>query len=118
MFPLFSKELPSSASELERALNESLRRVFTGVSSPVSIRDKAYPQIASIEINLDRAQLRANAPRPPSMTGASKPAIVVDEMKISADDVSAGPAAANLRLQASGLEFNQGRDANGEIVLL
>jgi hypothetical protein len=118
MFPLFSSEMPSNADELERLLNESLGRLFTGVANPVAVTDKTFPNLAAIRIKLDGARLRGNPQRPPRAVGETSPAIAADEMQIDARDVSIGPAAANLRLRASGLEFNQSKDADGEIVLL
>jgi hypothetical protein len=118
MFPLFRNEMPSSASELEQALNGSLTRLFSGVTDPVSVRDQTYPQLSSIDIALDGAQLRTNAPRPPKLNANAKPALDVAEMNISANDICVGPATANLRLRAADVQLQQTRDASGEIVLL
>ncbi len=77
MFPLFTNIMPESAKDLERLLNESLQRLFTGVDRPVSVRDKSYPQLAKIQITLDRAQLRADPPPPPTVSGKGKPGLDV-----------------------------------------
>src|SRR5438309_8015375 len=118
MFPLFTNELPSSASELERTLNDAITRLFSGVTNPVAVQDKSYPELAAIEIELDRAQLRGNPPRPPRLSGAAQPAISADALNISGNQVSLGPATASLQLRAKGVQLQQTRDANGEIVLL
>lgn len=118
MFPLFRNEMPSSASELELALNATFARLFSGVTNPVSVRDDSYPQLGGIEITLDRAQLRADAPRPAKTNAATQPALQIAEMKINANEISLGPATADLRLHANDVQLQQTRDANGEIILL
>ena len=118
MLPLFTRSLPTTASELERLLNESIERLFTRVEKAVSVRDKGYPQLAGITINLDRAQLRPDPPRPPSGLGKSSRGVSVDAFQLSGDNISAGPAALSLRLKASSVELAQAKDARGEVVLL
>ena len=118
MFPLFTDTLPKSATALERLLNESVRRLFTGVDQPVSVRDKTYPQLTAIDINLDGAQLRPDPPRPPAGVKKGSPAVKVDRFELHGNDISAGPAALSLRLTASGVELHQAKDGSGEVVLL
>lgn len=118
MFPLFTKVMPASATELERALNATIDRLFTGVTQPVTVRDKAYPQLTEIRIVLDRAQLRANPQGPPRVTGPGAPALTVERMEIEANALTIGPATGRLRLQARDVQLHQGEDATGERVLL
>ena len=118
MFPLFTSTLPKNAPELERLLNESVRRLFTGVDQPVSVHDKNYPQLTSIAISLDRAQLRSDPPKPPAGIKKGSPAFEVEQLKLSGDDISAGPAALSLRVDARGVQLHQAKDASGDMVLL
>jgi hypothetical protein len=118
MFPLFTDLLPANASELQRLLHQGLERLFSGLREPVAVADKSYPNLASITIKLDRAQLRPDPPPPPSVSGKASPAFIVDRLQLSGADISAGPAALSLRLDARAVELQQGRDANRNVVLL
>ena len=117
MFPLKATNLPSSAEALERLLNESLRRVFEVEVNPVSVRDASYPNLAEIDIALDRARLRPDSPRPQLISGETSPAIHADSLAVHASALSLGPATVDLSLSARSLHLNQGKDSNGEIVL-
>lgn len=118
MFPLFTDRMPSNAADLQRALNATIERLFAGVTNPVSVRDKNYPQLAALEVELNGAELRPNALRPPTISGATKPALEVAELNLSANEVSIGPAALNLQIHARDVQLHEAHDAKKEIVLV
>ncbi|HEV2839826.1 MAG TPA: hypothetical protein VGW39_00735 [Chthoniobacterales bacterium] len=117
MFPLKTTALPSSAAALERLLNESLRRVFDVEIDPVTIRDDAYPNLAEINIALDRARLRPDPPRPQLISGKTSPAFQVGQLAVRGSALSIGPATVDLALSARAVRLGQGKDSNDEIVL-
>jgi hypothetical protein len=117
MFPLFTTSFPSSASDLERLLNESLQRIFVTGSDPVTIIDHSYPHLDAINISLDGARLRGESPHPLTPSGIS-PAFEVDQFTLRASPLSLGPAAIDLSLSARDVRLGRGNDANGQIVLL
>lgn len=117
MFPLHTATLPSSASDLERLLNESLQRVFETESKPVVVRDLSYPHLEAINISLDGAQLRSDPPHPPVSSSKAAPALEVDRLVISASPLSLGPASIDLALSARDVQFGQAKDSNGQILL-
>lgn len=118
MFPLYSKSFPADAIALASVLNDSLKRAFSGAANPVSVRDDAYPKLAEIRITLDGAELRANPPRPPVVSGSGKPALHLAELHIHGNELSIGPGIADLRLGARDVRLNQVSDAKGDIVLV
>jgi hypothetical protein len=117
VFPLYTTDFPSSASDLERLLNHSLQRIFAIEAAPVSIRDASYPHLEEIRISLDGARLRSNPPRPPSICGQISPALQVDRLSLSALALSIGPAPIDLSLSARTINFVQGKDSDEQVVL-
>ena len=118
MFPLYTKKLPADAADLAVVLNESVNRIFSGVETPVKVRDKGYPHLAEIKIALDGAELRSDPPSPPSTKGKSSPALQVDKLHLKAAGITLGPAVADLRLEARDVLLHQAKDKAGEIVLV
>ena len=118
MFPLHSRTFPASAPDLARLLSESVRALFIVRDDPVRIQETAYPELASLHLCLDHAELRPNPPRPPEVTGDSVPALSVAELQLTASQLSIGPATGDLRLIARNVDFDYARDSAGEIVLL
>jgi hypothetical protein len=118
MFPLYQKELPASGDDLAATLEASLRRVVVASGRIVSILENAYPDLAEIAINLDGAQLRVNAPRPSLAADDSATAISVDRLTLTGRQLSVGRASLDLDLNAQDIVFRQGRDKNGDVVLL
>ncbi len=118
MFPLFTDVLPKTAPELERRLNESLTRLFSGVDQPVAVTDRSYPELAELCITLDGAELRRDAPRPPRLPASGSTALAVDALRLSAREIAIGPARASLRLTAENVQLHEARDPSGEILLL
>jgi hypothetical protein len=118
MFPLNATALPSSAETLGRLLDESLRGIFLTKADPVAIRAAAYPHLEELRIALDGAALRDSPPPPPSISGATTPALEIDSLKINAARLSAGPAVVDLSLSAQNVILHQAPDSAGKIVLL
>ena len=118
MFPLFTKQFPKNAIDLASLLNDSVKRLFANAANPVTIRDKAYPQIDEVRITLDGAELQPDPPRPPAVKGASSPALHLKELHINGSDLVIGPAIADLRLGARDVRLEQAKDGKGEIVLI
>ena len=117
MFPLLTQTFPSSAAELENLLNESLRQVLTTREKPVRVVGEKFPALQEIAIDLDRAQVRRDAPPPPRPVGETALALQVERFELKGSDVVVGPAAINLGLRADAVVLNQARDARNEIIL-
>jgi len=117
MFPLHTATFPSSASDLERLLNESLQQGFDTDSPPVAVHDQSYPHLESIAVSLDGARLRPDTPPPPLASGETTPGLEIDQFTLSASPLSLGPVALDLSLTARGVQLRQGTDAEGQIVL-
>jgi hypothetical protein len=117
MFPLATANLPSSASDLERLLNESLQRVFVAEFDPVTVLDYSYPHLEAINISLDGARLRASPPHPPVSSGKASPALEVDQLVLRASPLSLGPASVDVAISARDVQLGQAKDSNGEILL-
>ena len=117
MFPLYTANFPSSASDLERLLNESLQRVFVAESDPVTVRGHSYPHLEAINISLDGARLRADPPGPPASSGKTSPALEIDQLILSASPLFLGPAAVNLSLTAHQVQLGQSKNSDDHIVL-
>ena len=117
MFPLHTATFPSSASDLERLLNESLQRIFVAESDPVTVREHSYPHLGAISISLDGARLRADPPRPPVISGKTSPALEIDQLTLSASPLSLGPASIDLTVSARDVQLGQAKDSNGQILL-
>ncbi len=118
MFPLYAKKFPDNADDLTSLLNESVTQIFSGVDVPVTLRDKKYPHLSEIKITLDGATLRSDPPSPPSIKGKSSPALELDKLHLGASQITLGPAVADLRLDARGVQLHQAKDKSGEIVLV
>jgi hypothetical protein len=117
MLPLFTAAFPSSASELERLLNESLQRVFVAGPNPVTVREHSYPHLESIAVLLDGARVRVDPPRPPVISGKTSPALETDHLTLTASPLLLGAARVSLALSARQVQFSQGKDSNDQIVL-
>jgi hypothetical protein len=118
MFPLKTAKFPTNAADFARALNDSLRTVFSVAQEPVAIRDLAYPHLAAIEVSLDGAKLRGTPPPPPSLKTPSGPALTVDSLSAGGRGMTVGPAAIDFFLTATGVELHQAEDSAGQIVLV
>jgi hypothetical protein len=118
MFPLSTANFPPNAADLARALNDSLRALFTVAQEPVTIRDLSYPHLAELDLSLDGAELRGRPPGPPSLATAPAPALTVDSFSAGGRGMSVGPAAIDFSLTATGVELHRASDQAGQIVLV
>lgn len=119
MFPLRRQSLPADSEALREALEESLRQVFTPAGRMVAIEEKAYPELAAIRISLDRAQAgdRPQNRLAPAV-GAVEPALLINHLEIAGRPLLVGKAAADLSCTARDVHIGQGRDKDGNVLLL
>jgi len=117
MFSIHTATFPSSASDLERLLNESLERIFVAQSRPVAVRADSYPHLEAITVSLDGARLRADSTQPAPVSGETSPALEIDRFTLTASPLSLGPVAIDLSLAASDVQLRRGKDANDQIAL-
>ena len=118
MFPLKTTAFPTNAADLSRRLNESLRELFQLSNDPVTIREVAYPHLASLIVALDGAQLRGQPPPVPFPAGDTTPALTVDSFTAGGSRISVGPAAIEFALEAQHLELHRGTDPDGKLILV
>jgi hypothetical protein len=118
MFPLDTATFPSTSAELTNELNTSLRRHFHLPRDPVTIQELSYPHLASIEVSLDRADLKGRPPDVPEARGDAVPALKVDSFTASGAGLAVGPAAIDFRLEAEGVDLHRALDAKGNVLLL
>jgi hypothetical protein len=118
MFPLKTDTLPANASDLARHLNESLREHLELRNDPVTVREIAYPHLASLTVSLDNAHLRGQPPAVPSLEGKPTPALTVDSFTARGSSMSVGPATIDFSLEAEQLDLHRANDTHGKVVLL
>lgn len=119
MFPLHTKTFPPDAAALRDALEESLRRVVSAQSQIVTVEDKSYPELEAIRVSVDRARTIWRTPPPPILAaGPTEPALRVGYFEISGRPIMVERAAIDLACTARDLQIGQGRDANGNLVLV
>lgn len=118
MFPLNTAHFPPNAADLARAINDSLRSLFTVGRDPVTVRDLAYPHLAALDVSLDGAQLPERPPAPPTLATPASPALTVDSFNAGGRGMSVGPAAIDFALTATSVELHQAKDTAGLIVLV
>jgi hypothetical protein len=118
MFPLSTKTFPSDAAALRDALEESLRRVVTAQSQIVTVEDKSYPELQAIRVSVDRARTTWRTPAPMRPLGLIEPALRVENFEISGRPIMVERAAIELACTARDVQIGQGRDANGNLILV
>jgi hypothetical protein len=116
MFLLSKPTLPSSAESLQRAMEESLRRVVTSGREMVSVEDKSYPELSAIRISLDGATI-TDRPMLLKAVAAVEPALDVEEFEISGSPLRVQGTAVNLSCRARDVLIGQGRDRDGNLLL-
>ena len=117
MFPLYEKELPATATDLALALKASLQRSLQVPGDPVTVREKVYPDLVEILIDLSGAKVRLNAPRPAFPAGKGEPAITAQHFALKAQPLSVGEAALNLVIDAYEIILHQSSDSAGNLFL-
>ena len=119
MFPLSSKNFPPDAEALRVALEESLRRVVTPAAPMVMIEGNGYPDLAAIRISLDGAEAGERPPpRPAPPVGPVAPGLRVSHFEISGRPILVQRAKVDLSCAARDVCLGQGRDGDGDILLL
>jgi hypothetical protein len=123
MFPLSGKKFPTSSEELDEAITAALTDVFTvdGDEADVVIIEGGgkFPALKTVTIDLDGASVTARKPPPkPIGTGKRQPGPKVDKLQLSAAPIRYEQAKLNLKLTASGLQFEFDRDKKGNPLLV
>lgn len=119
MFPLPGKTFATDSEALRVALEESLRRFVRPAGSIVMLEEKKYPELAALRLSLDGATLEERPRRRPAPSvGALEPALRVARFTISAQPILVHGAQIGLTCTARDVRFNQGRDAEGNLLLL
>ncbi|HYO08962.1 MAG TPA: hypothetical protein VER17_08310 [Tepidisphaeraceae bacterium] len=122
MFPLAGKQFPTSAEDLQSAIDDALAEVFTlpGKSGGVSIGGAGkFPAIKTVTIDLDGATVSASKPPPkPLGTGKREPGPRVEKLELTAQPIKYEQAKLNLKVNATGLKFDFDRDKKGKPLLV
>lgn len=118
MFPLLTRTLPSDTNGLREALEQSLRRVLTPSGPMVTVEEKQYPELATLRLSLDRAEAGDRPPRPKAPVGRVEPALQVEHFEISGRPIFLQGATVNLACTAKEVRIGQGRDEDGNLLLL
>jgi hypothetical protein len=117
MFPLFQKELPTSATQLAAALGTGLRHAMDISGDPIVVRAKAYPELEEIAVDLSGARIRIDAPRPRFPVGEGERVFTVRHFVLRAHPLSFGGAAIDLDVEANSLVLHENRDSDDNIFL-
>ena len=123
MFPLTTKNFPTTGDDLAAAINDALAEVFDvrNRAGAVSVGGSGkFPTIKTVTIDLDGAQVSATKP-PPKPIGTGKkrePGPRVDKLELSAQPIQYEKAKLNLKVSATGLKFDFDRDKKGKAVLV
>jgi hypothetical protein len=118
MFPLFSERFPANADELRQMLEQSLRQFVDTDNDIVSVREKTFPELCELRLNLDGARLQSSAPRPSGVSGETTPAFRVEHFELSASGISVEEAPIDLLVHATNLQLHQGCGRDGKVVLV
>lgn len=119
MFPLQSKVLPPNAAALRDALEDGLRRVVHPAGPMVTVEEKQYPELTALRVSLDGANAGERPPsRPLPAVGAVEPGLRVAHFEISGRPILVQGAKVDLSCSARDVQIGQGRDQNGNVLLL
>lgn len=118
MFPLRTKTFPQSASDFERALEESLRPYAQKDGPIVTASSRVFPYFDLIAINLDGAKLDSRLPAPVLPRGETREACEAAVVSVSARDVRIEDVPASLQMEARDVVFHKGEDENGDVLLI
>lgn len=119
MFPLLSKTLPADAEALRAALEESMSRVVRPTGPMVTVEDAGYPKLASIRVSLDGANAGDRLPpRPLPPVGPVEPGLQVENFQVSGRPILVHRARVELTCTAREVRLDQGRDQDGNLLLL
>ncbi len=118
MFPLFQKNFPADAEELRAALESSLTRIVTLGNPAVTLQASAFPVMENLSVRLSGGKLKADLPKQSALKGKTPTALRANHLSVEGQGLSLGGAALDLDLQARNVSFAEGRDAQGDAVLL
>jgi hypothetical protein len=120
MFPLSTRSLPADAEALRLALNQSLNQIVQPAAADrVTIEDRSYPRLAAIRISLDGSIATTELVPPFTKNfGPVEPALEVEQFEMFGRPLRVQQAAIDLSCVAQNVEIAQGRDANGNVLLL
>ncbi|HEY2799481.1 MAG TPA: hypothetical protein VGI85_02730 [Chthoniobacterales bacterium] len=93
--------------------------MFTPSGPTVTVEEKQYPDLSSLRVSLDCAQVGDGPPpRPKAPVGPVKPALQAEHFEISGRPIFVQGAAVNLACAAKEVRISQGRDEDGKLLLL
>ncbi len=118
MFPLQNKTFPPTAAALRDALEESLRQVVRPSGQMVTVDEKQYPELSAIRVSLDNATAGDRPPRPAPPVGSVVPGLRVKNFSISGRPVLVQRAKVDFSCTARDVRIGQGRDKEGNVLLL
>lgn len=118
MFPLNSKDFPQSASDFERAMEESLRRYIRKEGPIVTVSSRVFPYFDEIAINLDGARIDSAVPAPVRATGETKEACEAAFVTLSARNILVQGVPISVRMEARDVVFHKGQEESGEVLLI
>ncbi|MGI8955517.1 MAG: hypothetical protein ACR2II_01210 [Chthoniobacterales bacterium] len=119
MFPLPTKTFPVDAEALRAALEESILRFVRPIGLIVTVEDAGYPKLAAIRLSLDGASAgERQPPRPLPPVGPVEPGLRVEDFQVSGRPIIVQRAKVELTCSARDVQFNQGRDRDGNVLLL
>lgn len=119
MFPLPTKTFPADAEALRAALEESILRVVRPTGPIVTVEDAGYPKLAAIRLSLDGASAGERPPpRPLPPVGPVEPGLRVEDFQVSGRPIIVQRAKVELTCSAREVQLNQGRDRDGNVLLL
>jgi len=119
MFPLPVKIFPADPEALRAALEESLRRIVRPAGQMVTVEEKSYPELAAIRLSLDGAIAgEGSPPRPAPPVGPIEPGLRVADFEISGQPIFVQRAKVNLSCTARAVQLGQGRDRDGNVLLV
>lgn len=118
MFPLAVSSLPANAEALRNALEESLSRLLQPAGPMVTVEDRNFPDLAAIRVSLDQATVGDRPPMPGTPVGAVSPAFRVEHFELSGAPIQFQGTTLNLRCEARNVALSQGRDREGNLLLL
>lgn len=84
----------------------------------VTVEDRKYPELEAIRISLDELVVPNRPPQLPSPPSATEPALQVALLEVSGTPLRLQGAAVNFQCHARDVSINQGRDAEGNVLLV
>lgn len=118
MFPLAVSSLPANAESLRHAIEESLSRLLQPAGPMVTVEDRNFPDLAALRVSLDQAKVGDRPPMPGAPVGEVEPAFHVEHFEISGAPIQFQGTPFSLLCQARNVALGQGRDREGNLLLL